>query len=392
MKRSRLWILSTKKSSASSTGMGYPKSMSAGCWGYRQQQSAAVIHEPGFSCAKLWVRKKTPDRAESRTPRKDAGWPAIELRICGVNTSRLRAFCDTSDVSNRDPSLEHPGQLLRQVLRFRTIGAPVLYRQPMRSRLALVTVTTLVVLLASSCGGDPDAKPAERDTSAKTAKNDEPKLANDDVEKYFEAIVSSDPDQLDDASEIAAPGSIAEAYLKYHRAGIDAQIDGGVQDEGSELKKVEDGYKDCSNPDDPKDCVVWSDFESVDGRLANFTINDKDLKDRISLGNGSKVKAGDLGSVEFLVAYQSVQSSDLFVIVRVASRDATSLNAGSATYRDPDKRQSTASSYYGADELGADSTATLAMIFSRAKPGGEATLTFNSENYARSEDAKFKTR
>jgi hypothetical protein len=256
----------------------------------------------------------------------------------------------------------------------------------------VIAAILLSVPAFASCSGSDEVKPATGESSAKVATSEAPVAKDKDVESYFNAIVSADLDQLGEASSLVAPGSIADAYLKYHLAGANAAIDGGSPDEPSDLEKVEGGYKTCDDPDDPDDCVTWSDLESVDGKLAKFAVNGKDLTDRISVGDGSTAKAGELGTVEFLVAYQSVQSGDLFVLASVTSGDEpVTLNSGSATYRGPDKRQSQASSYYGPDSLAADSTATLGLIFTSAKPGGEATLTFNSEDFSRSNDAKIKT-
>jgi hypothetical protein len=261
------------------------------------------------------------------------------------------------------------------------------------SRAIAVFSLALSMTTLASCSDEPGAKPAAGDSSVETAGNDEPDLATDDIRPYFEAVVSADPDLLESALTLAAPGSIAEAYIKYQRAGIDASIDGGTPEEASDLEKIDDGYRECANPDDPTDCVTWSDFESEGDKLADFTVNGVSLKNRVTIGNGSKAKAGALGEVEFLVAYQSVQSGDLFVLVRVESgKQPISINSGSAAYRGPDRRQSENSSYYGIDELEADSTGTLALVFTRAKVGGTATLTFNSEDYRVTAEAKIRTR
>ncbi|VXB05880.1 hypothetical protein [Aeromicrobium sp. 9AM] len=262
----------------------------------------------------------------------------------------------------------------------------------MKKHALAVSIALVAVVFLSACGGDPKVESAKGDTTAKSVDNDEPKAASKNVKEYFEAVVSGDPDQLGDAMKLVVPGSVAEAYLKYQRAGVDASIDNGSPDEATELETVDDGFKDCSNPDDPSDCVTWADFEATAGKLANFTVNNVPLNKRITVGDGSKVSAGQLGTVEFLVAYQSVQSGDLFVIVKVASKGApVAINSGNAAYRGVDKRQSQNSSYYGVEELEADSTGTLGLIFTKAKVGGTLTLTLNSEDYMQTSKAKIKT-
>lgn len=259
----------------------------------------------------------------------------------------------------------------------------------MRTRYLSVIAAT-IVLLATGCGGS-DVKGAEGDTAAKKVEGD--KLSNGDIEKYFDAISSADPTKIEDVLTLAAPSSIAFAYLRYQEDANNAAIDGGSPYPESTMTKVDGGFKNCNDPADKSSCAVWADFESVDGKLAKFTVNGVDLKDRISIGDGSKAKVGSLGTIEFLGAYQSVQTGDVAVNVRVTSnKDAINIASYEATYRGTDKRQITAASIAGPTELGADSTAYVSMFFEHAKPGGELKMTLNSEDFMTSVDARIKTR
>lgn len=259
----------------------------------------------------------------------------------------------------------------------------------MRTRhLSAIAVT--IVLLLTGCGGS-DAKVAEGDTTAKKVEGD--KLSNSDIEKYFEAIASGDPTKTEDVLPLTAPGSIAFAYARYRADADNAAIDGGTPLPASTITKVDGGFESCDDAADKSTCVVWSDFESVGGKLAKFTVNGVDIADRISIGDGSKTNVGSLGTIEFLGAYQSVQNGGVIVNTRVTSKkDAINIASYEATYRGTDKRQTTAAEAAGPTELGADSTAYVSMYFEHAKPGGELKMSLSSKDFMTSVDARIKTR
>lgn len=256
----------------------------------------------------------------------------------------------------------------------------------------LVTIFAILALVLTGCGGETsDSKPADGDASAKKVENDEPKLANDDIEKFFKAISSADPDRIEGVKSLAAPDSVAAAYAQQQQDVINAGIDGGVPQDESTLKKVDKGYENCPSGQ-PDSCIVWDDFEAARGKLAKFTVDDIDITDRISIGDGSTKKAGDLATLEFRSAYKSVQSGHVFVSVLVTSSNEK-INIGSyeATYRGVDKRQSTAVDVSGLTELDADSVATLAMVFKAAEVGGTVKVRIMNSEYANEQIVEIKT-
>lgn len=262
----------------------------------------------------------------------------------------------------------------------------------MLHRLATAISVTALVLLVG-CSGDGDSKPASGDTAAKTVANDEPELADDDIKAVLEAFAGNEPAEIEETLDLVAPGSVAEAYARYQIASNNAAIDGGTPYEIDTLKKVDDGYEACTDTSDRDTCAVWGDFESKDGKLANLTVNGKKIADRLTVGDGSSTEAGSLADVEFLAAYKSVQSGDLFVLVSVTSgkRDIN-ISQYEATYRGTDKRQSTASSGNGPTELAADSKATVAMIFKSANIGGKVKLEILDENYEGAQTVTLRTK
>jgi hypothetical protein len=86
------------------------------------------------------------------------------------------------------------------------------------------------------------------------------------------------------------------------------------------------------------------------------------------------VSAGSLGDAEVQYAYQSAQSEDLLVVVRVrASKDVTILSGG-ATYQLAPGARVPSSRYVGPTGTAADGTATVVVVFPLCPVGGVVTL------------------
>lgn len=259
----------------------------------------------------------------------------------------------------------------------------------MRIRHLLIIFLATTFALAG-CGGT-DVKESKGDTKAATVKTE--KLSDGDVEKYFEALNSYDSDKIDQVAAATAPASIAFAYAKYISNTANANVDGGVPNESGTMTMVNDGYKLCDSGEEGDSCATFSDIESTGGKLAKFTVNGANLTDRISVGDGSPVKAGELGSVEFLGAYQTVTTAGMAINLKVSAGKAKiNIDSSQATYRGPDKRQSTASQTAGPSELGADSVAFVVVFFPNAKPGGSLTMSLSSLDYMTERSVTIKTR
>jgi len=264
----------------------------------------------------------------------------------------------------------------------------------MNVRLVLALFAIAPILVNGACGG-PDVKEATSDRSAATAKQE---VDGEEVEAYFEAHASNDVAELESAAKLAAPGSLANAYALHQSNVENASIDAGQPSESGTTKKVDGGYRICETQivdvegTEEETCYTYADFESTDGKLASFTINGKELDDRISLGNGEKVKAGRFGRIEFLSSYKSA-ANDLYVTVRFTTRSvAASFGGYEATYRSPEGRQATASGHIGNAEVDADSTSYEAIIFSKAEPGGVVRIPISSEDFMSEKVVRLKTR
>ena len=250
----------------------------------------------------------------------------------------------------------------------------------------LISVPLLLLALLTGCGNDADVKPAAGDAQAATAGEgatgdpsadssaEEQLPSEEDLEELFNALASTDVAALEEAVDLTGAGSIAAGIHNYMLAGANAAIDAGIDfsTEGAG-ERIDGGYEFCSDPADEESCIRWTDIEGADGKVVNFAINGESLRDRITVGNGRPVKAGQIADIALLYAYQSPVSNNLFVVASAKSHDGEVelSNAYSATYRDPSGRQFTAADATTPSTLRPNSTATFTITFpAPAKIGG----------------------
>jgi predicted small lipoprotein YifL len=274
-----------------------------------------------------------------------------------------------------------------------------------------VAATALLTAFAlTGCGEDPVTKPATGDNNADTVSEsttdqtdasstpdepEEPELPTDEqVETLVVAVASRDAGELKDAIGLTKPGSLANAYVSYVAAAVDALIDGG-QSTGYEVttSKVDGGYKACF-PDEPdRECLTLADFEGEDGLLVDMTVDGKALRGTIVEGSKAAKSSGALGKVEFL--YGRANSDGVWVVMKMSSNDQP-VNFGpyESTYRTSEGRQVTASSdgVIGPTSLAANSTATVAVLYQSVDLGGQVTMPVYSEDYTGDESVTFATK
>jgi hypothetical protein len=271
----------------------------------------------------------------------------------------------------------------------------------------MVVVGMVALSLLAGCGGDEiDVKPTsggnvataggstvESDAAQPEADTDLP--SGDDVEAYFTALASEDPDDLEPALDLAAPGSLAYAYLDYHLQGVVASIDGGLVGSGDapEVEKIDGGFQYCTDSSDDETCARWTDIEGRNGAVANFKVNDEPLDTRLIAGNGQPVPAGSLGSLELLYAYESPVSDSVYVVARAQSADRpVTVALADATYYDPAGQQTAAAGTYGPTELDANANANIVMIFPTVTLGGDISISMISEDSSTEDAAVLKTK
>lgn len=262
----------------------------------------------------------------------------------------------------------------------------------MLNRSAVAIALALLMPLAA-CGGGPEVTEANGDQSA-TKTEQAQEVKEEEIRTYFEALASSDPDEMAEAAELAASDSIAAAYAKHQSNLSNAALDAGIPYEEETLEPVDGGYDTCGTDEEGGEvCFTYADLESSGGKLSSFTVNGEPIDDRISLGNGEKVKAGNLGSVEFLSAYKAAEN-DLFIAVKFTTTKRTGAAFGGfeATYRSPEGRQSKAANLIGTTDVEADSTSFEVLVFPRAEPGGTATIPIYTADYFGDTKVKIKTR
>lgn len=179
-------------------------------------------------------------------------------------------------------------------------------------------VTTVSPTIEKSMEAEPDA---DED-------GDEPD-SDESISAYIEGVASASPSVASEAFEYAAPDSAAYVYLQ-HRVNL---------------------------------------FKATD-----FLVDETHPGPRLAIGDGSVVESNDV-TAEFLSAYRSITGDILFIIVQVETREESAeLNIYSATYRGPDGEQRQAAEAMGPFEIGAESTASIALSFPEAEPGGTVTL------------------
>ena len=241
----------------------------------------------------------------------------------------------------------------------------------------------LALTLASGCGGGLKTSDSKGGATAKSV--DQPdvgtKANSKELSLFFTAVAESDIDKLTEAKKLAAPDSIAFAYASEQLDVANSVLDSGTPTTDPQtLKETDDGYEGCVP--DGADCTKWADIESRDGKIANFTVNGKEINDRLSIGNGKTVDVGNIASVEFLSAYQSAQSDILLVNLKVKSKGLkVSQYPWNATYRAPDGRTAKAGeAILGPEDMEPNSLSYVTVMFEHARPGGDIKLQFYDAN------------
>jgi hypothetical protein len=191
------------------------------------------------------------------------------------------------------------------------------------------------------------------------------------VEGYMKGLASGRPDIARDALQYAAADSVAHIYLQHQANLFEAGLDGGMYQDESSVDGIDGGYEMCDVIDV---CNEFTDFRTEDGFVADLRVNGQDPGPRLAVGDGSAVESRGV-TATLLSAYLSIASESLFVAVEISTSDADAeMYLYSATYRAPDGRQRQAADVLGPFEISAESTATVAMAFPAAEPGGTITI------------------
>lgn len=251
----------------------------------------------------------------------------------------------------------------------------------------IITGICLSLLLLTACA-DASVAPASSDDSASvvdqsqtessspTPSTDRKAPSEQDFTAYFDGIASLKISDLEEAIELAAPGSLAEAYATYQKGLTQSAIDGGTpfQDTVSSVKEVDGGYEYCVTGATSQ-CFTNTEITAKDGKIASFSINGKPLKGRLQIGNGKATAVSGLDAkATFIAAYEATSGDTLVVIFSMKTGPSTSMSGIQGSYRSPEGRQSSAGMMNGPFELGRDSLANYALYFPNADLGGDITV------------------
>ena len=204
----------------------------------------------------------------------------------------------------------------------------------------------------------PQPDPAADDTSAAF-----------DPLAYFNTLFSGDPTEIAMLRSTTAPGSPAEAYALFQLAFAQAMTLFGGEIEPSHVYLTNDGVLLCVMPD--RLCLRRRP-RSVDGQLANFTVDGNDIAPR--LGRPGQPETVGPATARVQAAYRAVTGTDaLRVFVELSSSSDATFELSNAVYVDSDGNLIPVDrdTSVGAIDGTARDPVTVALDFPGADPGGE---------------------
>jgi hypothetical protein len=182
-----------------------------------------------------------------------------------------------------------------------------------RLRVPVLLLALLLPLgLVAGCGGDDKPTPASGPGLPSQA----------DLKSYFEAIVSTDADELAKVqADVTAAGSLAQTYAAYDAEFAVAAAAVGQTGQPADVEEVDGGFRACVG-DSSDQCATWTDLQGKDGKLTDFDINGIELGDLlVDLTDQPPIKSAGLYRVQPDYAYRQPKSGRLFVLCTVTASD-----------------------------------------------------------------------
>lgn len=212
---------------------------------------------------------------------------------------------------------------------------------------------------------EPDEEPDETEDPLE----DEPEPAGleDLAEEYLRLTMSRTVSKIEEAADLAAPGSIADAYRSFQLASAQANATAGFSVDPDTVQSTDNGLEACSQDGG---CSTYSDFDGSE-LLESFTIDGEHVGDRLAQLEGEHDLPGG-GTLRPTTAYEPMSFDGLMVTFTVqAGEHALDVAFNSATYITESGTQLGATDGQGSWELRAGSTGHYFVLVADAGLGGE---------------------
>lgn len=249
----------------------------------------------------------------------------------------------------------------------------------LKIELAALAVIALSACTPAAAPNDTDAKEAA--TARPFQADSQPKADSEPAEsvavkEYFDAFASQEVERMRAAAENVPEGSMAQDYLVHQANVVESNDANGYP---SDVQTAEYD-KDVVNVVSADYTTEYADIKFDGEKIASFTIDGKEMSERLVVGDGEEVESSDkLVSFEVLSAYKSI-SDDLFVVVKYATDDRPMDFGYQASYRDPSGRQINDSDSINPSTIVADSYQLGIVIFPGAEIGGTMQLNYGSND------------
>lgn len=244
-------------------------------------------------------------------------------------------------------------------------------------KFSLVLAAASIVAL-SACGTDPSPQSGTSGGADKTqAAGDSPKGSEATaVREYFDAYAASEPEDMRAAGEKAVTGSVAQKYMTHQANVIEANDAAGYE------RYVQDATYDDGTVSicyEGEDCAKYADLSFDGDQLSSFTVDGKDISDRITLGDGSTVESKNVAGFEVLSSYQAVEGS-LLAVVRFYAYDRPISFSYTPTYRKPSGQQIDSAESDLPSRVAPESNQDAVVIFPNSENGGDLHLKFATDD------------
>ena len=238
--------------------------------------------------------------------------------------------------------------------------------------MARTIAITAVALFALTACSSPAVDTREAGPAPAAAPKATPTPTVDpNVQGYVEAATGDTPAAILEGRKYAAPGSVADAYLRHLANVREAMLDAGMAGPTTaDLTPEAGGYTYCPIE---QQCIRFDDFTTKARRISDLHVDGKTPGPKLIVGDGSKVEGGG-ATFQLLTAYRSTQANALYVAIEVRTKQAISVNGSLPVYRSPGGKQRTAAEAYGPSEIGANSNTKLVVVIQGVEAGGTLTL------------------